>query len=141
MSQKLWNWAIALGALVCMTGLLFLPSALSGHGTDEGTLGAGGAIFGLGAIIVSVSLYFKTSAVRAEIAANPQLAVLLAGKRPKGNCGQCGEATAVIQCTMHKQSLCASCLVQHYESRACVYVPAVRKAANRNARGASAART
>ena len=141
MSQKHWNWLIALGALVCVAGLLFLPSALGPHGQDEGILGAAGAIFGLGSMIISAGLYFKASAVRAEIAANPQLAAMLSGKRPKGTCEQCREAAPVIQCTMHKQSLCAACLVQHYESRACVYVPAVRKAANRSARGASAARS
>jgi len=141
MSQKHWNWLIALGTLVCVTGLLFLPSALGPHGKDEGILGAAGAIFGLGAMIISISLYFKASALKAEIAANPEIAAILNGKRPKGTCELCREAAPVIQCTMHKQSLCAACLVQHYDSRACVYVPAVRRVATRNARGASAVRS
>jgi len=136
MSQKALNWTVGLGILVCLVGLLFLPSAFGQGGRDDGLLGAGGAILGVGSLIISVAMYFKASAMRSELSQQSQTAQ--AGRRTKGGCDICHEANPVIQCTMHKQSLCSTCLADHYESRACVYVPSVRKP--RLARSVSAGR-
>ncbi|PYX82083.1 MAG: hypothetical protein DMG70_16365 [Acidobacteria bacterium] len=140
MSKQMWNWFIAAGALVSFVGLLFLPSALNSQNRDESMLGAGLAIFSLGALMIAVAFYFKTKALRGEIGSEPNRAALLNGKRRRITCDSCHQAAPVIQCTMHKMSLCSNCLSQHYDSRACVYVPAIRKSAGRVAKGASAAR-
>ena len=140
MLKQIWNWLIAAGGFVSFVGLLFLPSALNSQNRDESLLGAGLAIFSLGVLIVAVGFYLKTKALRAEIGSDPNRAALLNGKRRKINCDSCHQAAPVIQCTMHKMSLCSNCLSQHYDSRACVYVPAIRKNAGKMARGASAAR-
>jgi hypothetical protein len=140
MSEKAWNWLIAVGALVAIVGLLFFPAALSGPARDEGLMGAGGAVLGTGALIIAMSLYFKASSIRNAIDANPQLAAMLAGKKLKASCDNCQQGASVILCSMHKKSLCGNCLAEHYDSRACVYVPAARRAAARNARAASATR-
>lgn len=140
MSEKSWNWLIALGALVALVGLLIFPAALSGPVRDEGLMGAGGAILGTGALIIAMSLYFKASGIRAEIQANPQLTAMLAGKKLRASCDNCKQGASVIMCSMHKKALCGNCLAEHYESRACVYVPIARRAGARAAKSASAAR-
>jgi hypothetical protein len=140
MSKQIWNWFIAAGTLVSFVGLLFLPSALNSQNRDESLLGAGLAIFSLGALIIAVAFYFKTKALRAEIGSDPNRAASLNGKRRKISCDSCHQSAPVIQCTMHKMSLCTNCLSQHYDSRACVYVPAIRKSVARMAKGVSAAR-
>ena len=140
MSKQIWSWFIAAGALVSFVGLLFLPSAFNSQGRDESLLGAGLAIFSLGALTIAVAFYFKTKALRAEIGSDPNRAASLNGKRRKMSCDSCHQAAPVIQCTMHKMSLCSNCLSQHYDSRACVYVPAIRKSVGRMAKGVSATR-
>jgi hypothetical protein len=135
MLNKMWNWLIAAGALVAFTGMLFLPSALS-HDRDEGLLGAGLAVFSFGALMIVTALYFKTQAIRAEIQADPNRAALLNGKRRRANCDVCHKGIPVVSCTMHKLALCVTCLSQHYDSRACVYVPALRRGAGRMSKAA-----
>jgi hypothetical protein len=140
MSRQMWNWLVAAGALVAFVGLLFLPSAFNSQNRDESLLSAGLAIFSLGALVIAVAFYFKTKALRAEIGSDPNQATFLNGKRRRSTCDSCHQAAPAIQCTMHKMSLCSNCLNQHYDSRACVYVPAIRKSPGRVAKGASAAR-
>ena len=141
MPAKPWNWLIALGALVAIAGLIFFPAALTGPARDEALLAAGGAMVGIGALMIGISLYFKASAIREEIAANPQLSAMLAGKRLKASCDNCKEGVSVIFCSMHKKALCGSCLAEHYDSRACVYLPAARRSSTRGAKGAIAGRS
>jgi len=141
MSEKAWNWLVVVGALVAFIGVLFFPAALSGPAKDEGLIGAGGALLGVGTLIMGTSLYFKAKAIRAEIDSNPLLSAMLAGKKTKVSCDSCQQGAAVILCSMHKKVLCGDCLAEHYESRACVYVPAGRRSPLRNARGATAARS
>jgi hypothetical protein len=140
MLKKMWNWLIVAGALVCFIGLLFLPSALGPHNRDESLLGSGLVIFSFGTLMIASALYFKAQALRAEIGADPARTAHQNGKRRKGTCDACRAAAPVVQCTMHKMSLCPTCMSQHYDSRACVYVPAVRRVAGKMARSASAAR-
>lgn len=140
MLKKLCNWLIAAGTLVSFIGLLFLPSAISSHPRDEGLLSTGMAVFSLGTLIIAMALYFKAQALRGEIGTGVARTAPLNGKRRRVSCDACREAAPVVQCTMHKMSLCATCMSQHYDSRACVYVPAVRRSAGKMAKGASVAR-
>jgi len=140
MLKQTWNWLIAAGALISFVGLLFLPSALDAQHRDESLLGAGLAVFSLGALTMAVAFYFKTEILRAEIGSDPSRASLPNGKRRRISCDSCHQAAPVIQCTMHKMGLCSNCLSQHYDSRACVYVPAIRKGTGKMAKSASAAR-
>ncbi|HET7209269.1 MAG TPA: hypothetical protein VFI95_22015 [Terriglobales bacterium] len=125
--QKLWNWILVFSGLVCFSGLLFLPAALNPQGKDTDLLSTGFALFATGCLLAGMSFYFKGRAIRTQIEADPNLAAVLSAKKRKTNCDQCRRAAAVIQCTMHKVSLCGPCLTQHYDFRSCVYVPALRK--------------
>lgn len=137
MPQKIYNSLIAMGALVAFVGLMFFPSALMGANKEDNMLGAGMAIFSMGALAISIGFYFKAKSLSSP---ESDAARLAGSKRRKGNCDACQQDAAVVQCTMHKMALCAACLSKHYDSRACVYVPAVRRSVVRSARGASVGR-
>jgi ABC-type uncharacterized transport system permease subunit len=139
MLKKMWNWLIVAGALVCLIGLLLVLSAASSH-NDQALSGTAMAIFSFGSLMTAIAFYFKAQALRAESGADPARAAQLNGKRRRASCDSCQAAVPVVLCTMHKMSLCATCMSQHYDSRACVYVPAVRRPAGKMAKGASAAR-
>jgi hypothetical protein len=141
MSAKPWNWVIGVGTLVAIVGLLFIPAALNGPAKDEGLIGAGGAMVGVGALIIGISLYMKASIIRAEIESNPQLSAMLAGKKLKPGCEICQVGAPVIYCSMHKKSLCGNCLSEHYDARHCVYMPAARRSPLRAAKGATVAKS
>lgn len=138
LTDKILNTLIVVGVLICLAALLTLPTALSGN-RDQELLGTALAFFGIGTLIVALSLYLQSRALRSRINADPNLIAALQGTKRKGTCDNCKSATPVIQCTMHRMVLCASCLVQHYDSRGCVYVPAVRKT-TRSRAGAAAGR-
>jgi hypothetical protein len=137
LSDKILKTLVAIGVLICFIALLTLPTALSGN-KDQELLGTALAFFGIGTLIIALSLYLQSRALRSRINADPNLVAALQGSKRKGTCDNCKSATPVIQCTMHRVTLCAGCLVQHYDSRGCVYVPAVRKTAR--SRVATAAR-
>jgi hypothetical protein len=132
MSQKILTTLIAFGILVAFVGLMFMPAAVSGHnGGNDTLLGAGLAIFAFGSLAMSMGMYGKARLLRASIDADPNLQALLNGAKTKGNCDSCRAAAAVIQCTMHRVGLCTTCIAQHYDARACVYVPVSRRTANK----------
>ncbi len=140
MSQKAINWTIVLGCFVSFIGLLFIPTALTAHSGDSSLLGGGMALFSVGVLMIGGSLYFKAKALGAQLN-DPSMSMMLSGKLRKGVvCDLCRKNVPVVQCTMHKLGLCAHCMSEHYESRACVYVPSVRKPVNKAARGARASR-
>lgn len=137
MSQKILTGLIAVGILIAFIGMLFIPAAFNGkETTNDNLMGGGLAIFALGALMISAGLYAKGRVLRAKIESDPNMMALLNnGKK----CDVCHSAGPVVQCTMHRVVLCSVCLNQHYDNRACVYVPASRRLASRAAR-ASAAR-
>lgn len=137
--DKILKTLIVLGGLLSLAGLLAVPSALYSETRDQELLGTALAFFGMGALIVSLGLYFQARALRASIHADPNLLALLNASKRKGTCDNCKSAAPLIQCTMHRVSLCGTCLVQHYEPRGCVYVPAIRKS-GRSSRGVAAGR-
>jgi hypothetical protein len=126
LTDKILKTLIVVGVLICFSALLTLPAALSDN-KDQELLGTALAVFGIGTLFVALSLYLQSRSLRSRINADPNLVAALQGTKRKGTCDNCKSATPVIQCTMHRVTLCASCLVQHYDSRGCVYVPAVRK--------------
>ena len=137
LTDKILKTLIVIGVLTCFSALLALPAALAGN-KDQELLGTALAFFGLGALMIALSLYLQSRALQSRISADPNvIAALQSGKR-KGTCDNCKSAIPVIQCTMHRVTLCANCLVQHYDSRGCVYVPATRK--NPRARATAAGR-
>jgi hypothetical protein len=138
MPQKICNGLIAMGALVAFVGLMFFPSALMGANKEDNMLGAGMAIFSMGALGISVGFYFKAKSLSSPEGDAARLAA--GSKRRRGSCDACQQDAAVVQCTMHKMALCAACLSKHYDSRACVYVPAIRRSVVRSSRGASVGR-
>ncbi len=138
--DKILKVLIVAGALMSFAGLLAIPSAFYGETRDQELLGSALAFFGIGAVIAALSFYLQARALRASINADPNLlSVLNAGKR-KGTCDSCKSAIPLIQCTMHRVNLCGTCLVQHYDSRGCVYVPVVRKSA-KSSRGVAVGRS
>jgi hypothetical protein len=138
LTDKILKTLIAVGVLICFAALLTLPTALSGN-KDQELLGSALAFFGIGTLTISLSLYLQSRSLRSRINSDPNLVAALQGTKRKGTCDNCKSATPVIQCTMHRVTLCASCLVQHYDSRGCVYVPAVRKPARSRAGAAGRA--
>ncbi len=134
MSQKFLSAVVGLGILVCFIGLLFLPAAFNTRSgtTDNSLMGGGLAVFSLGALMIGIGMYGKARLLRAAIDADPNLQSLLNGAKRKGNCDSCKSAAPVVQCTMHKLNLCASCMNQHYDPRGCVYVPSNRRTAHRS---------
>jgi len=140
MSQKFLTGVVGLGILVSFIGLLFLPAAFNSKSGDNTLMAGGLAIFSLGALMMASGMYAKARLLRAAIDADPNLQSLLNGAKRKGNCDSCHAAAPVIQCTMHKTNLCASCMNQHYDPRGCVYVPSSRRSAPRTARAAAARR-
>jgi hypothetical protein len=138
MPQKILSALVVLGVMVAFAGLLFMPAALnSRNGSNDNLLGAGLAVFSFGALAVSMGMYGKARLLRAAIDADPNLQALLQGAKSKGSCEMCRSAAPVVHCSMHKLSLCSNCLNQHYDPRACVYVPSWRKTVSRS-RAASA---
>jgi hypothetical protein len=138
-TDKVLKILVVVGVLISFTGLLAVPSALNSQTRDQELLATALAFFGIGALIVALSLYLQARALRARINADPSLLAAVNASKRKGTCDTCKSAPPVIQCTMHRVSLCATCLVQHYEARGCVYVPSVRKSA-RTSRAVAAGR-
>jgi hypothetical protein len=140
MANKVENWGIVLGCFVSFTGLLFLPAALNSRSGDHELLGAGLAVFSIGILMIGFSLYFKARGLGAQLH-DQSMSTMLNGKVRKGAvCDLCHKDVPVVQCTMHKLGLCATCMSEHYESRACVYVPAVRKQSHKTVRALAKAR-
>ncbi len=135
LTDKILKTLLVVGVLISFAGLVAIPGALSGH-KDQELLGTALAFFGLGTLLVAVSLYLQSRALRSQIDADPNLLAALQGSKRKGPCDNCKSAGSIVQCTMHRVYLCANCLVQHYDSRGCVYVPAVRKSTRSRANAA-----
>jgi hypothetical protein len=127
MPSRLSNGLIAIGALIAFIGLCFLPAALGEQG-ESNLLGLGAAMFGMGALIAAAGAYLKAqalqmpgaSAVPARETASPE-------KSGRGACDLCRKESPVVHCKVHQFHLCGRCLAEHYDFRACVYVPSTRR--------------
>jgi hypothetical protein len=137
MPSRTSNWMIATGALVAFLGLCAMPAALSDH-TDTNLLGVGASVFAFGALFMAAGVYVKARLLQskadnlpASAAANPQ-------RRSRGACDLCREESPVIHCKVHQFHLCGACLAEHYDFRACVYVPSTRRAENKSGKAMAA---
>ena len=133
--SKVSQWGIAAGVLIAFVGLIAMAAGFASRQTDPAPVAAGLAIFALGLLSVAASFYFQARSIKSQL---PQDASVSAAGRRKPSCDVCRKAPAVIQCTMHKTSLCSTCLSAHYESRGCVYVPSVRRTSGKSSRSAAA---
>jgi hypothetical protein len=123
---------IGAGAILAFVGICFFPAGLGEH--DSSVLGLGAAVFGFGALIAAAGFYSNAQAVRALPLPASLSKEALAAKNnpPRGGCDLCKKETPVINCKVHNFHLCGSCLADHYDFRACVYVPSTRRIDFRN---------
>jgi len=136
MSQSTGKWIIAAGGMVMLLGLCMLPAAL-GDNHDSNTLALAACLFSLGTLVVASGIYLKA---RSLPQASPATARENghAARKIRGGCDACQAEPPVVQCTVHRVHLCASCLAQHYDFRSCAYVPTTRRSAARGTRNAAA---
>ena len=139
MSQG-WKWGLAIGVLITLGGLIFLPSAFVGPNIDTASLAAGLAIFTMGILTIAISFYFEARFIRSQLGSDHDFSNKFFAQQRKVACDVCHKAAGVIQCTMHKTFLCSTCLAGHYDSRACVYVPSARRTSIKTAKAAVGSR-
>jgi hypothetical protein len=136
MSSRTGNWMTAFGVLVGFVGLCMIPAGLGNHG-DRSLLGLGTALFGTGGLLAAVGIYLKAlvlsskPTITAPASAN-------AKTKPRGGCDLCKKEMPVVHCKVHQFHLCGACLAQHYDFRACVYVPSTRRTEVKTGRSMSA---
>ncbi len=133
MGQKVSGSAIVLGCLMMFGGMCFLPAAL-GSKPDPVALGAGTALFAVGALMIASGIYLKARVLQASGPVEPKAQP----KRSRGGCDLCGTEAPVVNCKVHQMHMCGECLGQHYDFRSCVYVPSTRRQAAPKARAAKA---
>ena len=124
MTGKVSTWLIAIGAMTILVGLCCLPAAFGQH-PDPSLLGMGGAIFGMGALLLAGGLYFKAQMLEVNGSAKETAPAA----RNRGGCELCGSDVPVIHCRVHQLHMCSTCLAQHFDPRSCSYVPPTRKPA------------
>ena len=138
MSSRTGTWMIVLGVLVGFVGLCLMPAGLGNHG-DQSLLGLGAALLGTGALIAAGGIYFKALILGSKAAANaPSAAAPNSNRRPRGGCELCHDEVPVVHCKVHQFHLCPSCLAEHYDFRACVYVPSTRRGDAKNGKNQAA---
>ena len=125
MQSKTGNLMMALGAIIAVIGLVVIPAGLGGDSADRNLLGVGATIFSLGAFVGAMGLYIKAKALQSN---GQKVSEISAGKQPiRGGCDRCQTEMPVIQCKVHQQHLCGTCLAEHYDFRSCVYAPTNRR--------------
>jgi hypothetical protein len=99
----------------------------------------GAALLGTGALAGAAGIYLKALVLGSKALLNapaPEAANL--NRHPRGACDLCRKETPVVHCKVHQFHLCASCLAEHYDFRACVYVPSTRRVESKGGRNMSA---
>lgn len=128
MQSKTGNLMLALGALIAVVGLVVIPAGMGQDSADHNLVGVGAAIFSMGALLAAMGVYFKSKAVQSTGQKTPEAA---APNRPlRGGCDRCQAEMPVIQCKVHQQHLCGTCLAEHYDFRSCAYAPTTRRGTN-----------
>jgi len=125
MQSKTGNWMMALGALIAVIGLIVIPAGLGQDTADGNLVGVGAAIFSLGALLAAMGLYFKSKATQST--EQKPLEAPVSNRPIRGGCDRCQADAPVIQCKVHQQHLCGTCLADHYDFRSCVYAPSTRR--------------
>ncbi len=127
-----------MGVVMALAGLCLLPAALGEH-ADSSLLALGASMFSLGVLAISAGIYLKAKALQPKAAAQgPSLAPESANRRPRGACDLCRQEIPVVHCKVHQFHLCGGCLAQHYDFRACVYVPSTRRTENKTGKSLTA---
>jgi len=126
MPSKTGSWIILAGAVLAVAGFCVLPAALGENG-DKNLLGLGASIFSLGALTMAAGVYLKAPLVVSKRAAK-QAEENAAARPVRGGCDRCQSEAPAIHCKVHNVHLCGTCLAEHYDFRACVYVPSTRRA-------------
>jgi hypothetical protein len=125
MQSKTGNWMMALGAVIAVIGLVVIPAGLGQNSADRNLLGVGATIFSMGALVAAMGLYIKA---KAQPSTGLKIAEVSARNRPlRGGCDRCQAEVPVIQCKVHQQHLCGTCLAEHYDFRSCAYAPSTRR--------------
>ena len=124
MGQKLGSFALILGSLLMLLGVLLVPAALGQH-RDESILGAGICAFSFGALLCGAGFYLKARTLQAALPAG----IALTQQKTRGGCDLCRSEVPAVLCRVHNLHICGGCLSDHYDFRSCVYVPSTRRAA------------
>jgi len=117
---------IGIGIVVVFLGLSTLPASLGENG-DHNLFGTGAAIFSLGALMIATGIYLKASAIQSASSGKSTETNASLGRAIRGGCDRCQLELPVIQCKVHQQHLCGTCLAEHYDFRSCVYAPSTRR--------------
>lgn len=133
MSSKTGNWMIAIGVLMLLIALSFLPAAFHGD-LDSSLLATGVGVFSVGILVISGGIYLKAYVLQSLPAPEPAAPK----KRVRGGCELCASQEPAIQCKVHQLQLCPTCLANHYDFRSCVYVPPARRPATKGGKAMAA---
>jgi hypothetical protein len=117
---------IGIGAVVAFLGLCVLPASLGENG-DHALFGVGAGIFSLGALTIAGGIYLKAIALQPKSNGKSTEELASPGHPIRGGCDRCQLELPVIQCKVHQQHLCGTCLAEHYDFRSCVYAPSTRR--------------
>jgi hypothetical protein len=133
MPSRTSNLIIALGAVLALLGLCGLAAGL-GDNTNGNLLGLGATFLGMGSLIAASGIYLKARLVQSEASGQKAQA-----KVPlRGGCDLCKVEIPVIHCKVHQFHLCPHCMGEHYDFRACVYVPSTRRLTTKAAKSLAA---
>jgi hypothetical protein len=125
MQSKTGNWMMALGSIIALVGLVVMPAGLGQDNPDKNLIGVGAAIFSMGLFAAALGLYIKSKALQSP---GQKTSEASAPNRPlRGGCDRCHAEAPVIQCKVHQQHLCGTCLAEHYDFRSCAYAPSTRR--------------
>ena len=125
MQSRTGNRMMAIAPVIAVIGLSIVPAGLGQNSADRNLIGIGATIFSLAAILFALGVYLKASVLQSSSGPEPAIPA-----RPiRGGCDRCHMEMPVIQCKVHQQHLCGTCLSEHYDFRTCVYAPSSRKIA------------
>jgi len=117
---------MALGSIIALVGLVVMPAGLGQDNPDKNLVGVGAAIFSIGLFVAALALYIKSKTLQSG---GQKTSEAPAANRPvRGGCDRCQTEAPVIQCKVHQQHLCGTCLAEHYDFRSCAYAPSTRRA-------------
>ena len=139
MQSKTSNWMIAIGAVIVFLGICVLPAGLGENG-DKELLGTAAAIFSLGILSIAAGIYLRAYSLQSISNTKSADAPTNSKRAIRGACDRCQTETPVIQCKVHQQHLCGTCLGEHYDFRSCVYSPSTRRPSTARAMAARASK-
>ncbi len=125
MQSRMGSWMMAIGVIIGIAGLSLMPAGFGENSPDRNMIGAGAAIFAIGTFVVALGIYLKS--LNLGVVPNQKSNQPVTSAATRGGCDRCQTEAPVIQCKVHQQHLCGSCLAEHYDFRSCVYSPSTRR--------------